>query len=187
MGLQDLDICISKLRDIPSECSEKCNEDNFWLNRDWCIQNCEARSTDINVLNECVKVLENAMASLVKSMGADPQFVYVLDTIIAKFRTLKSGDILLPDDINNINNAIRTVRDIIARIEELVSMISFIQPIAGFGIGLAYSQTVDPSIYYKPFNAFIVEYLNTNTLEVLENARDIKLQQFINLVDSIAY
>jgi len=187
MGLQDLDICISKLRDIPSECSEKCNEDNFWLNRDWCIQNCEARSTDINVLNECVKVLENAMASIVKSMGADPQFVYVLDPIIQRFRTLKSGDILLPDDINNINDAIRKIRDIIAKIEDLVSMISFIQPIPGIGIGQAVSQVIDPSAYYAPFNAFIVEYINTSTIEVLENARDIRHQMSINPVDSIAY
>jgi len=187
MSLQDLDTCISKLRVIPSECATKCSEDNFWLNKDWCIQNCEGRATDINVLNDCVKVLENVMASLVRSMGADPQFVYALDPIIQKFRSLKSGDILLPDDINNINDAIRKARDIIAKIEELISLVAFIQPIAGFGVGLGYSETLDISIYYVPFNAFVAEYINTNTIEVLDKAVDIIYRQSIAPVDSIAY
>jgi len=47
----------------------------------------------------------------------DPSFVAELDPIISKFRTLMTGDILLPDDINNINEAIKKIRDILASIE----------------------------------------------------------------------
>jgi len=137
-----------------------------------------------------VRLIRSALVDLALLVKLDPSFVAELDPIIQRFRTLKSGDVLLSDDINTINDAIRKIREIIGKIEDYmnttIAQILQVQPVAGIGVGFAYSQTIDPSIYYKPFNAFAVEHLSTNALEVLENARDIKLQQYINPVDSVS-
>jgi len=161
MSTTTLEECISRLRYIPLDCITKCSDENFDANKDWCMANCEARADDVNTPSECIRMLRDILSNTAVKLGLDPQFVYELDPIIQKFRVLKSGDILLPDDLNNINDAIKKARDIIYRIEEVIDLLQsqqqFIQSIAGIGIGIAYSETIDPAVYYKPFQAFVVE------------------------------
>jgi len=117
MSTIDLDSCINNLRDIPIECRDMCNEINFDANKDWCLLNCDARATDINTPEECIKIVRDRIYNLVIKFGMDPSIVEPLDSIIKRFRTLSSGDTLLPEDVNNINSALRTIRDILAQLE----------------------------------------------------------------------
>jgi len=136
--LEDVSRCIDSLRYIPPECVDKCSEENFESNKDWCLINCEVRSDDVNNPMDCVRVLRDVVLDLARSVGLDPQFVYELDPIISRFRTVRSGDIILPDDINNINDAIRKVRDILEQIEQAVSL----YPMPGFEVGLGYAYLI---------------------------------------------
>jgi len=116
MDLSYLDACIEKLRDIPSECTEKCSPENFEDNEFWCLQNCEARASDFTIPQECIKIIRNKLLEYIVQSGMDPSIVEPLDEVIEQFRELKTGDILLPEDVNNINTAIRIIRDILSQL-----------------------------------------------------------------------
>jgi len=105
MSLQDIDTCISKLRYIPPECADRCSEENFEANKDWCIQNCEARSTDVNMISQCI----NLIYSYARERGLDPVVLDKVKPYLDKLPSIKSGDILLPDHINSIVDALKAL------------------------------------------------------------------------------
>jgi len=105
MSLQDLDICISKLRYIPSECVDRCSEDNFWLNKDWCMQNCEARSDDVNDIIRCLDLIYRYS----RNVGLDPVILDRVRPYLDKLTYVSSGDIMLPDHHNMLVDAMKAL------------------------------------------------------------------------------
>jgi len=97
--------CIDSLRYIPTECVDRCSEDNFLLNRDWCMQNCEARSDDVNKPAQCI----NLLYQYAKEQNLDPVILDRVSPYLEKLPTIKSGDILQPDHINSIVDALKSL------------------------------------------------------------------------------
>jgi len=97
--------CIDSLRYIPSECATRCSEENFEANRDWCLQNCEARSDDVNKPAQCI----NMLYQYALEQGLDPVILDRVKPFLDKLPSIKSGEILLPDHVNSIVDALKSL------------------------------------------------------------------------------
>lgn len=97
MGKKEVDECINKLRYV--------KKGDYVLTR------------DINDVNDCIKKIANWMVEHLISYNIDPEFVYELDPYIYKLRYVKSGDIIEPEDHNNIVDTLKKMRDVMERVE----------------------------------------------------------------------
>jgi len=101
----DVKSCVESLRYVPPECAVRCNEENFDDNRDWCMQNCEARSDDVNKPAHCISLLYQYG----KEQNLDPVILDKVAPYLEKLPSIKSGDILLPDHINSVVDALKNL------------------------------------------------------------------------------
>jgi hypothetical protein len=112
----------------------------------------EVRAEDLNTKLECLK----SLSALFRQLGVADPLVDELDAIIAKIRYVRSGDIIQPEDHNYVVDALRKVRDILAKMEEyyisIVNYFATISPFAGLGVGFGFStypdSPVPPSLPY---------------------------------------
>jgi hypothetical protein len=132
LNLSAVDACIQRLRYVSADT--------------------EVLSSDLNDVTDCLKALSSVLRT---ATGGDP-LVDELDAIITNLRYFKSGDILYPDDHNLKVDAIKKVRDILAKMESyyisLLNMLASVSPFAGLGVGFGYSTNPDapapPSLPY---------------------------------------
>lgn len=75
---------------------------------------------DHNLKRYCLYSARDWMIRICEKFGIDPKYVYELDPYLDKIRTVKSGDIIEPEDHNSIVEALRKLRDVLEKIEEMV-------------------------------------------------------------------
>jgi hypothetical protein len=106
-----------------------------------------------------------ALSVLFRQLGVVDPLVDELDAIIAKIRYVKSGDIIQPEDHNYVVDALRKIRDIIAKMEEYyiaqLNILASVSPFAGLGVGYGFStypgMPEPPSLPYAGAGLLTVE------------------------------
>jgi hypothetical protein len=151
LGLSSIDACIQRLRYVSADT--------------------EVLSSDLNDVTDCLKALSSVLRT---ATGGDP-LVDELDAIITNLRYFKSGDILYPDDHNLKVDAIRKVRDILAKMESyyisqlnaLISQLNYVlnvlQPwsnlVFGYGTTDWFGNLYTPTISFVQVSPFKTSYL----------------------------
>jgi hypothetical protein len=114
----------------------------------------------VNTKVECLRLLKDYLISKSESLGVpkesvDP-LVDELDKILNMIPYVRSGDIIQPEHHNYIVDALRKVRDLLAKMEEyyisLINYLATISPSAGLGVGFGFTTYPDmptpPSLPY---------------------------------------
>jgi hypothetical protein len=121
----------------------------------------EVRAEDLNTKLECLK----ALSALFRQLGVSDPLVDELDEILSRIPYVRSGDIIQPEHHNYVVDALRKVRDIIAKMEEYyitqLSILASISPFAGLGVSYGFSTYPDnprpPSLPYAGTGLLTVE------------------------------
>jgi hypothetical protein len=104
LDLSAVDVCIQRLR---------------YVSKDMPVE-----SSDLNAVTDCLKALPSVLRTVI---GGDP-LVDELDAILSQIRYVKSGDVIQPEDHNLKVDAIKKIRDILAKMEQYyVSQLTTLQ------------------------------------------------------------
>jgi hypothetical protein len=110
----------------------------------------EVRAEDLNAKVECLRLLKDYLISRSESLGVpkesvDP-LVDELDKILNMIPYVRSGDIIQPEHHNYVVDALRKVRDILAKMEEhYITQLNILASISQFaGLGVSYGLSTYP-------------------------------------------
>ena len=76
---------------------------------------------DHNLKKLCLYAARDWLLKICERYGVDPKYVYELDPYLSKIRTVRSGDIIEPEDHNSIVDALKKLREILEKIETAVA------------------------------------------------------------------
>jgi len=94
IDLSSFDVCIQRLR---------------YVSKDMPVE-----SSDLNAIADCLKALSSVLRT---TIGGDP-LVDELDAMLSQIRYVRSGDVIQPEDHNLKVDAVKKIRDILAKMEE---------------------------------------------------------------------
>jgi len=97
VGREEMDSCLSRLRYV--------KKGDYVM------------SSDINDPRECLERARDWLLEICNRYGLDPEYVYELDPYLERIRRVSAGDIIEPDDHNNIVDALHKIRDVIYSVE----------------------------------------------------------------------
>jgi len=117
MGKVDYVNYLNKLRKIPLDCREKCLGENFFVNYDYCVNNCQVLTSDINNVNYCLRALKQWLLDIADKFGVDPSPIYELDYYLNRLKYVLAGDIISPEEHNSIVDTLYKARDVIEYLE----------------------------------------------------------------------
>ena len=104
-------------------------------------------ASDFNTIRQCLYIARDWLLKICEEFGIDPRYVYELDPYLERIRTVMFGDIIQPEDHNNIVDALKKLREILEKIEGLVYFEGYYE---GYYIGFREGGTPRSEILFKP-------------------------------------
>jgi hypothetical protein len=107
-------------------------------------------SSDLNTVTDCLKDLSSVFRT---ATGGDP-LVDELDAMLSRIRYVRAGDVVEPDDHNLKVDAIKKVRDILAKMEQPLALLPWGTLALGYGTTDWFGDLYTPTISYVQVSPF---------------------------------